>query len=416
MLGLNMHMGEAISSKPAARIRNILQFNGTSQYGVLNTPVLFAGNFNAQFVVACTKQNLGGKQTIASQYIAVPLNTLAILDSSLGFGDYNGKFNGTSFSGSFVGGVTPCDGGLHIWEMLRIGSQIDLKIDGVLQTSFAGTTNSVTVNMIAADSNTGASPLKGHIESVKFTDNSGATPIVTKYTLKSGSLTTEYADGEISPSAKYITWYNFAASVWGSYLYNSPLTRWDWRGSLVVGSAPFTFIGTALTPLSAVIAFGSSVVQKNWEGLYVDLLNTHTYAATPDGVSIVIDILTPNTLSSIAIPNTELIFELPAFNLYPAATSLQVYGNQITGYTSPAIGLVWPIALSTVNISNAGMTTEMLDRILQDARASHIANPRFITLTLDGARNGSPTGGITNADYTWLTSTASPACNVTINP
>lgn len=194
--------------------RYIRTFNGVNQYGTLNTPVTFTGDFEIEFE-------------------ATTITTGTTVAVSAGGTKWAGTYatgNVGMFIDAFVngppqGGVTPADGKIHLWKVARVGNTSTLYIDEVIQLTSTAAATSLsfdTIGMLGA-----AFFWLGAIPSVKFTDNSVSPGAITNYVIDNASTTTTYARGHVSPSAYYITWTNITASDIQLATYNQALRRWE---------------------------------------------------------------------------------------------------------------------------------------------------------------------------------------------
>jgi len=85
--------------------------------------------------------------------------------------------------------------------------------DGKVHTIIATLATGATLSVIGADYNTNQD-YQGQILSIKFTDKSGASDVVTNYVFDSGSDTEQYARGSTTDK---ITLFNFATTDWNRY-------------------------------------------------------------------------------------------------------------------------------------------------------------------------------------------------------
>lgn len=140
--------------------RNIATFDGTN-YGVLDTPIVFTGDFEIEVEVAIPDETAGLFQVLTGQATTDDYFTA---QSS---GDIQVKLANTLMSLTPI--TDPYDGKVHKWKLSRVGTVGTVEIDGTIQhTATVATTNSIW-SMIGG--NTSAQNLlHGQILSVKFSD------------------------------------------------------------------------------------------------------------------------------------------------------------------------------------------------------------------------------------------------------
>jgi len=177
-----------------------------SQYGTIDTPITFTGDFEIEVEAVIPDETAGAFQVLTGD------NTTGS-DYITGVSTGNVEINiagGTPLNGAPVT-INPYDGKIHIWKLSRTGSVGKLEIDGITQLSgTVPTTNSVWVR-IAANRATAANFLHGQILSAKFTD---AGTVVANYVFDSGSDTVQEPRGGIGPNCTLI---NFATTDWNRY-------------------------------------------------------------------------------------------------------------------------------------------------------------------------------------------------------
>ena len=283
----------------AALARLIPQFNGVDNYATLDAPITFTGDFEVEAKVAIhdvtAAINLVILGSAASSTILYTNNSRKVLF----------RVDGFTISVSPTG-VDPYDSGEHTWRGVRIGTTIYLYIDDILQGSLAASSNSVTWTAIGAYG-AGLLPLKGHVSSVKYTDNSG-TPVVIEHIL----------DTKAPPGITYVS---FDPVVdWHTYKEVNGL--WAYQGSGTAGSQLMQFEGTATTPLSSSITVTGSTWEMNWEGLwvahYISGAGAYTYVATPDGVPMRC--------------NIEVMDDVTAYSMINEKTTVQSVDNALAAF------------------------------------------------------------------------------------
>ena len=268
--------------------RKILQLNGADMYGVFNdSPNLVVGD------------------EVEVEFSNVALEILAQFFTMSGPGGIGGiyadgtnaiNYNAADYSAATLNGVAitravtswPQDGGVH---------KIKVTVDqGFTITHLGSLLGSLFF-------------WHGSLLSISFIDNSGAEPVIEKYTLNSGSNTIEYADGHAAPSTKYIVYHGVSADSadWPAYCWGEGGSGWKWLGGLDSASALVELVGTATTPTSfSITTVTGTTIQLNPEGLIIQTGLTYTFAAAPVGESIwlvfeVIDVLTEFNLSNMGL-------------------------------------------------------------------------------------------------------------------
>jgi len=196
----------------------IRTFNGSTTYGTLNTPInAISGDVVDIEFVSPTVPTVG--RTLIEGDIT-GINRGYIYSSATGKLSWNAAIYSSVLLDGVVAtnGVTafPGDGKIH-------------NVSGTFGT--AGILGKIGTAYDAA-----GSFYLGEILSVKFTDNSGATPVITNYIIDNDSTTITYARGNISPSALYITWSNFTAGDIEQFTYNNSAARWEGKELLTDGS------------------------------------------------------------------------------------------------------------------------------------------------------------------------------------
>ena len=213
-----------------------------------------------------------------------------------------------------------------------------------------------------------------------------------KYTLNSGSATIEYADGESSPSTKYITYVKFSTDIidWPNYRYNTANVTWDWTGSSIAGSVLWEFATTADTPTGITsYTISGTNHRDNWHGLDVGLNKTsHTYNNMPPvGTPVRFDLETPATCTLLFITGWHLSGTLSNLNTLSALVILLANLNDFTEYKSTTLSDV----LTNINLADNKLVVDSIDALLIDLADSVQRISRAITVDISGGTNGSPT-------------------------
>lgn len=250
---------------------------------------------------------------------------------------------------------------------------------------------------------------------------------------------------------------------WPSYYWNNTDKVWSWRGSLVTGSVLQKFIGSTQTPLDSSLSILGSAWNSNMEGLLVEEhlsgIGYYTYNSAPDGVNITLEVLNPESVSTLIVAGRKFKGVLPDPKYYPALTVYQFHFNLLTCdmpdfSSNPALSYLYvynnadvtgriksltgTTSLTNFRVNNTGITgydasvlavslvlfyvhntaisaVEDVDQMLADLRTSHELVPRVIDINMSGGTIASPSGGINNLDYLYLTSHATFPCTVSVN-
>jgi len=209
--------------------RNIPTFAG-SQYGTIDTPITFPGNFEVEVEFATTNTAnqlfLGDDHTV-SHYFNLISTHVSIFIANV---NYIYAF----------GGATPQDGKVHVVKYALVGTSLTVYLDGISLGSQTvvpytgannfriGSSNSVTIINF-----------QGQILSVKFTD---AGTVVANYVFDSGSTTEQFARGS---TIDKITLINFATTDWNRYtqqrniVHDAGVIGEAWGGDNVVVNGTF---------------------------------------------------------------------------------------------------------------------------------------------------------------------------------
>jgi len=187
--------------------RNIPTFAG-SQYGTIDTPITFTGDFEVEVEFASTDTALIGKGLFGYS-IAGTTNFLQINNPA-------GQINFTNVDGAVAWSHANAhlDGKIHKVTVSRSGLTLGLKLDGVIKASNTlGVASTVDIDIIGAlgIATIPSQFFNGQILSAKFTD---AGTVVANYVFDSGSTTAQFARGSTTDK---ITLINFATTDWNRY-------------------------------------------------------------------------------------------------------------------------------------------------------------------------------------------------------
>ena len=140
-------------------------------------PITFAGDFEIEVEFSKGPQEsdynvLIGQSNTTSNWITTRTNYVSI-----------------SMGAAVLNGVIPIlDGKLHLIKLTRVGSLISLYVDGVADGTM-NKTNNIVFDQIGR--NTGSHFFDGILANVKFTDQSGASDVVTTFKLDQATANTE---------------------------------------------------------------------------------------------------------------------------------------------------------------------------------------------------------------------------------
>ena len=102
----------------------------------------------------------------------------------------NNKFAYHFGSGEVVGSIVVTDGKLNKAKLIRVGATVSLYINGVLDGTSTNSTSLTFVNI--GQWYDGRYPFEGIIANVKFTDQSGASDVVTTFKLDNSPAAANY--------------------------------------------------------------------------------------------------------------------------------------------------------------------------------------------------------------------------------
>ena len=181
--------------------RDILTLNGIDIDGVFNTPLVLATNDTVDTWLSTPSSGV----------------LMDVFDGVMQF-DAGDLLQLTNCTATFDG-VAVAD-----------GASIAAYLDGKLHNIVLTMTGSDTITYLGSNG-ASANYFSGEVLSVKATISS----VVTNYIIDSGSTTIQYARGEVSPSAKYLTLNNVADTDWESFTYNQQYVRWEGVDRVVNG-------------------------------------------------------------------------------------------------------------------------------------------------------------------------------------
>lgn len=211
-----------------------------SQYGLLDTPVTFTGDFAVDVEYSSTETSVV-VMAVFGYSISGATNFLGLEDALGG-----AKFSTPDGSVTWAShGNIHRDGKIHTITAYREGLTIGIKLDGVIKASTAlGAASTVDIDLMGCLGITTVPFyfLEGQMLSVKFIDQSGASDIVIEYVLDNGSTTEQYARGSITDRVGFI---NFAADDWSRHtlqkniLHDAGVIAEAWVGDTIVVNGRF---------------------------------------------------------------------------------------------------------------------------------------------------------------------------------